>query len=1596
MDELLSTVARLAREEAPDLPAEERILEFLRHYFKHAQDSPLLSRPPRQVARALLRHARLALRRPVGQSHIALYTPTIETDGWEAGGHTVLNLVTDDKAWLVDTVRLALAAQGWALRELIHPQFHVIRDDEGRLIDMAHRSEGRPAIAEAWLWIELYPPLGQSAEEAKPDLLKTLNAHLADLDAATSDLRQMHDRLVEAARQAEDAEHSDAPEVAEMLNWLADDRFLLLGARDFEVVTSGSGATLFRPLPGGLGILRGDQRAARAFGAAPKNGELLVITKDSERSRVRRGSHLDYLGLHLVGPQGKHIERRFLGLFTASALSESVLRVPMLRGKARQVAAAIGYDPDSYGGRAVIAAIEAHPRDELLQASAAELTPIIAEIADQDDPREVISYFRAGAWGRFLTALLFFPRERYNTTVRTRLAGLLMEATGAESFQWSAQVSESPLARLYFTLKMPAGHQLPELDQARLRLAIEEATRDWGDRFLEIAERMDSSQRGVEWSESYKEAYTPIEAINDLVALNQIAGPSDMAQIMYVPVPPENGVDFRLKMLRIDSEMVLSEIMPHLASLGVEVIDERPFSVSLRDHDAHIYDFGLRLPGGPERLTGWSYQARARLTSAVAASYAGLGEADGLNRLVTDSWLDWQQVSVLRALSRYLRQLGTTYSQPYIADTLHKHKDITTDLVQLFEAKFDPWLDLAVDRSTRVSELVERVLARIDQVSALDEDRMLRQFVSVMQATVRTNFFRLDEDPLPSGTPRPGRGALAFKIDPGELDFIRSAQPRSEIFVYSPQVEGVHLRFGKVARGGIRWSDRAEDYRTEVLDLVKAQTVKNAIIVPVGAKGGFYAKRLAGLDAEARAAEGRACYASLVKAMLSITDTIVDGEPARPDRVVAWDDPDPYLVVAADKGTATFSDLANRIALAEGFWLGDAFASGGSHGYDHKQMGITARGAWVSVQRHFAEMGIDDQSDEFTCVGIGDMSGDVFGNGMLRSARTRLVAAFNHRHIFLDPNPDPQTSFGERERLFRLPSSGWDDYDPGLISAGGGVHLRTAKSIRVSPEVRAVLGLDDSTTRLTPNEMIQAILRAPVDLMWNGGIGTFVKASTETHAQAADRSNDPVRVDAAGVRARCVGEGGNLGWTQAARVEYALAGGRINTDFIDNSAGVHTSDYEVNIKILLDAEVASGRLDHDERNRLLKQTTDEVAGLVLDQNVAQNRALANSLWSAADHAGVHEQLIVRLDQDGYLNRTADGLPSSQALAGRAAEGKGLVGPELAMLLATVKNELADNVLASDLPDDPYLADRLVKYFPTPLRERFIDQMGRHPLAREIITAVAVNRFVDSQGISAATRLRDETGASSADVIRAQLTARNLMDAGWLETTTNADNELAACTKTMLRVQIRRLVERASRWLLQEHHNHFDVQTLVEELKPGVREVIGRLPELLTPTGRQRHEAAVAELVERGVRDDLARRMAGWPIAHLALPIVRVARRLGRDVGLTAGVYFTLSEMLGIDQALTSSQDLPRSGRWEIMARASVRDELINAQAAVAAQALELAPVPGMGVDQIVQEWWRAHPAAAAQRELLAEADQGEVDLARMSVVVGSLRSLLNR
>ena len=1062
-----------------------------------------------------------------------------------------------------------------------------------------------------------------------------------------------------------------------------------------------------------------------------------------------------------------------------------------------------------------------------------------------------------------------------------------------------------------------------------------------------------------------------------------------MSMAMYVPDRTDDEAELRLKIFRREASLSLSRIMPHLSLLGVDVIDERPYELTMgKDQRAFVYDFGVRVPGGADAVrTRWTPEARQRFIDAFSASYIGESESDGFNALVMGADLDWRDVSVLRSIGRYLRQVGFTYSQSYFAQALSSNVDIARQLIQLFRTRFDPRTGLDVKaRAAATNELVDKIKKALNDVASLDHDRILRSFLAVIQAMIRTNFYV------------PGRQAIALKLLPRQIPDLPEPRPEFEIFVYSPRMEGVHLRYGRVARGGVRWSDRAEDFRTEVLGLVKAQMVKNTVIVPEGAKGGFYCKRLPDpREREAWLAEGLACYQLFVSSLLDVTDNIVDGVVVPPADVVRYDADDPYLVVAADKGTATFSDVANKLSVDSRFWLGDAFASGGSAGYDHKAMGITARGAWESVRRHFREMGVDPQSTDFTCVGIGDMSGDVFGNGMLLSKHIQLVAAFDHRHVFIDPRPDPARSWEERARLFALSRSNWADYDPTLISEGGGVFPRTLKSVVITEQMRAALGIDKSVEALTPAELIRACLRAPVDLLWNGGVGTYVKAITETNDDVGDKANDGLRVDGCELRAKCVAEGGNLGFTQLGRVEYAERGGRINTDFIDNSAGVDTSDYEVNIKILLIGEVNAGRLSQDDRDELLASMTDEVAELVLKDNYDQNLALANAVYHSVSMVGVHEDWMERLESQGLLDREVEHLPSTDAVEARRSTHKGLTSPELATLLAYTKIVLEDDILASDLPDDPYLLDRLITYFPSAMQQRYADQMPKHRLYREIITTVEVNEFVNESGITCFHRLSSETGARASDVIRAQIAARVIFGATDLDKAIAAfDHRISAQMQTALRMEVRTLVERATRWLINNRRHPIDIGAAVAQFSDGVRTVQQALPTILTGRDKEALEQRLKGYQASGVPDELATAIAALPLAYAALTIGQTASQSGVDVLKVAELHFTLGQRLGLDRLLARIIELPREDRWQTMARAALRDDLHAVHAQLTAEVLNTNGAATKSARDVVLGWEKSNAAVHESVKTLRSVTSGRADLARMSVGLRVVRRLLSR
>ncbi len=1598
----------------------ETVRTLLEAYYHHVAPDDLIGRDAEDVYGAAMSQYRLAGRRPQGTATVQVSTPTVDEHGWSAAGHTVVEVVTDDMPFLVDSVTMHLARHDHGIHLVVHPQLLVVRDVAGdqrglALIgqdDVAADDFG--AVRESWMHVEIdrIEDLDRMAE-----LERGLADVLRDVRETVEDWTKMQER---ARAVVDDLREADAPvpedevaEVRELLSWLADDHFTFLGYREYVLGDADDGTDVLRVVPGtGLGILRSDPREPTRLpppvSERARDKELAVITKANSRSTVHRSAYLDYVGIKSFDDEGHVVgERRFLGLFSSAAYTESVTRIPVLRRKATGVLAQLGFTPMSHSGKALLDLLETYPRDDLFQTPVVELATTLHAVLHLQERRQLRLFVRQDLYRRYLSCLVYLPRDRYTTQVRekmqTILLGALSGSEGGASIDYTARVSESVLARLHFVVRPPQGHLVEEFDVALIEQRLADAARSWTDDFAQAAHELrgeaDGAQLVRRWGdafpEAYKEDFSARIAVTDLHRVESIDPEDGIGLHLYEPADAPVG-EGRFKVFRTGSPLSLTEVLPLFSSLGVEVVDERPYALTTGDSGlptAWIYDFGLRYDGEPGE------RGRALLQEAFLACWRGQAEADGFNRLVMAARLSWRQVSVLRAYARWLRQAGTPFSQEYIEDTLQRHCGVAKMLVEYFTARFDPGAhDLPADgesRTAKVGEVTGQISAALDDVASLDHDRILRAYVTAIGATVRTNYYAPDA----AGN---DRSYVSFKLEPQQIDDLPRPRPRFEVFVYSPRVEGVHLRFGHVARGGLRWSDRREDFRTEVLGLVKAQMVKNAVIVPVGAKGGFYPKQLPdpAVDREAWQAEGIACYRTFVSGLLDVTDNLKGERIVPPPKVVRHDGDDAYLVVAADKGTAAFSDIANEVARDYGYWLDDAFASGGSAGYDHKAMGITARGAWESVKRHFREMGVDCQSEDFTCVGVGDMSGDVFGNGMLLSEHIRLVAAFDHRHIFIDPDPDAATSFAERKRLFEMPRSSWGDYDTSLISAGGGVWPRTTKSVPVSAEARRALGLDESAHHLSPPQLMSAILKAEVDLLWNGGIGTYVKASTETHAEAGDKANDALRVDGADLRARCVGEGGNLGLTQLGRIEYARKGGRLTTDFIDNSAGVDCSDHEVNIKILLDRVVDDGDLTDKQRNALLEDMTDEVAQLVLADNVDQNLALANASAAAPSLLHVHADWMRRLERKGKLDREIEFLPSTKEIARRRGEGQGLTDPELAVLLAYTKIALAEDLIESDLPDDPFMRAHLYRYFPTPMRQTYRDRMEAHTLRREIIVTQVVNHLVNHAGMTFFHRLSGETGATAEELARAHAIAGEIYGAEALFDLVHAlDHQVDAAVQTRMRLEVRTLVERATRWLVNERW-HTDAERTVERVGTAVQQVVRELPDTLAGRDLERLDSRTAALVDGGVPDELARRIAALPPAYTALAIVEVADDRGRDPVDVARLHSVLGQRLGIDLLYDRIVALPRTDRWQTMARAALRDDLQHVHAGLTAKVLDSVGDDDVeGADEVEArvDAWIVHEGVVFERALttLTEITRDESpDLARLSVALRVARSLL--
>ena len=1572
---------------------------FLRAYFRGVGEEDLTEREPEMFAAAALRHLEEGRVRAPGRTLIEVFNADEQRDGFTSP-HTMVMIVTDDMPFLVDSVGVVFSQAEVAVHTIIHPVLSVTRDGRGRLVDMAPASD---TPSESW---QLYE-IDRQTDPAKLEALTTrLEATLADVRVSVEDWSAIRERVRALSADLKNNPPPLAPdevrEGRELLDWMEGQHFVFLGYRYYKLERGSSQDRLVPDVRSGLGILRASRtaahRGARKSGQTVIRGEvrdharereLLILTKANSTSTVHRGNYLDYIGVKSFGSHGEVTgEHRFLGLWTSTAYYSSPRDIPVLRQKVQRVVDNFALDPASHDAKAVINVLETYPRDELFQASVPDLVRIVRGVVNLYERRTVRLLARRDPYHRFYSCLIYVPRDRYNTEVRQRIEQIVLEEFEGTNVETQVQISDSNHARVHVVVRTdPDDRRKVDLPAVEKRIAAAATT--WNDRLRTVLVTRQDEASALALASRYKRAFPlayeediePADALDDLADLEALrAQPDQLRLSLHRPVfqKPER---VHLKVVKRGEPVPISDVLPMLENFGLRVISERPYELAWPDGGAAwIQDFELE---HRERLRVDIPRVEGIFREALLAAWRSEVENDGFNRLLLAAGLNAREIVVLRAYCRYLLQTGVPFSQAYMERTLASNAGIARNLVRLFETLFEPGSSKRA--ASRAEKLVETIRASLDTVTSLDEDRILRAYLTLVQATLRTNYYQLDE----SGKPK---SYVSFKLDPQKIPDLPLPRPKFEIFVYSPRVEGVHLRMGYVARGGIRWSDRREDFRTEVLGLMKAQNVKNTVIVPVGAKGGFVPKRLPVGSREAVQAEGVACYQTFIRGLLDVTDNIVNGRVVTPARVARRDGDDAYLVVAADKGTATFSDIANAISLEYGFWLGDAFASGGSAGYDHKKMGITARGAWECVKRHFREIGIDTQAQNFTAIGIGDMSGDVFGNGMLLSQHMRLLAAFNHQHIFLDPDPDAATSFKERERLFDLPRSTWEDYDRKKISRGGGVYSRSAKSITLSSQAQMVLGLQ--TSAATPNEIVRAILLMPVDLLWNGGIGTYVKASDETHNEVGDRANDAVRVNGAQLRAKVAGEGGNLGFSQRGRVEYALNGGRLNTDFIDNSAGVNTSDVEVNIKIVLNPLVEAGKITRGERNRLLARMTSEVATLVLRNNYLQSQALSTLEIQSAARLAEYQHIIRSLERTGELNRAIEFLPADEELAERRKRGLGLTRPELSVVLAYSKIWLSNHLLASDVPEDAYLSLELERYFPAAVRERFPRAIGKHRLRREIIATATTNSVVNRMGPTFVPRTQEETGAEPAEIARAYTAAREIFDMRklWAQIE-GRDNKITAKLQYGMMYQTSRLLRHVTYWLLAYRRRELHVDTAVNEFRRGVRELEAEIGQVLVGIDRDKFELVRKEHVDAGAPAELASRIASLDAHNAALDIVELATKFQARVVDVARVYFEVGMRIGLDWLRSQIEQLRVEGPWQAVARTGLRDGALRIHRRLAERVLargDKGPAPAR-----VGTWIEAAGEELGhwQRTLADMRTAGAADFATLTVGVETVRKL---
>ncbi len=1572
-----------------------QIKTLLNLYYQYIPISELEMENPSDLMGAIIAHWQLLRNRTDTTPMIRVYNPNFEEHGWQSP-HTIVEIIADDIFFLVDSISMGLNRTGLTIHLTIHPVVQTVRNKTGALLEI-NEPTAEDGKRESLIRFQVEKQLSSEVMQALEIMIRSV---IKDVGLANQDWLAMQEKVQSIGDGQENLKLLKRKEIDEansFLKWIVDNHFTFLSYCEFDLVNETGKERLELDKSSLLGLITAPSDSEHSAEAIiPVLGDqykkfsgYLVVTKANARSRVHRPAYLDFIGVKRYNAKGE-VDGLYciVGLFASAAYSSPTRDIPLLRKKVREVSRSAGLSLHSHSARALNNLLDTFPRDTLFQVTAPEMRDIALGILGLQERQRTRLFISKDSFDRFYSCLIYLPRERYNRELRIRIQKTLVEAFCGTEVEFSTQFSESILARVHYIIHCPQGQEI-NFDHDALEQKIIATSQTWQDGLLEALDELYGEAKAAEYFRAYSQAFPggfredfyPRTAATDIARLEQSRINNELGLHFYRPILESNErVHFRLYSMA--RPIPLSDAIPILEDMGLSVHGERPYQIRHGDGHFWIHDFSMRYAKGADRLTDESSEL---FQEAFLKVWNGEADSDGFNQLVLDAGLSWRKIVLIRAYSRYLKQIKLPYSQAYIIESLTLHADITSLLVKLFYLKFDPESN---NDPLKQDAVLNRIESLLESVSSLDHDRIIRCFINLIQSTLRTNYFQPDK----SGE---DKTYISFKIDSSKVNGMPLPRPMFEIFVFSTRMEGVHLRGGKVARGGLRWSDRMEDYRTEVLGLMKAQMIKNTVIVPVGSKGGFIVKRMPIKESREKSLEEVTfCYKTLLRGMLDITDNLVGGEVIPPENVIRQDEDDPYLVIAADKGTATFSDLANSVADEYGFWLGDAFASGGSAGYDHKKMGITAKGAWESVKRNFRELGTDIQTTDFRVVGIGDMAGDVFGNGMLLSRHIKLVAAFNHMHIFIDPDPDPEASYSERERLFNLPRSSWGDYNKDLISKGGGIFSRSAKSISLNSEIKSLLGV--KADRLTPNEVINLLLKAQIDLLWNGGIGTYIKSEHEANDQVWDKANDGVRVNGNDLRCKVVGEGGNLGATQLGRVEYAAKGGLIHTDAIDNSAGVDCSDHEVNIKILLGQIVANGDMTRKQRDKLLVEMTDDISRLVLADNYSQTQAISMVASSAPQKLYEHARFIDFLEQKGMLNRELEFLPSKKEIIDRQAAKGGLLKPEISILLSYSKMTYYEALINSDIPDDEYLHSELMNYFPKVLSDRYADQILDHRLRREIISTYLTNSIVDHIGPGFGFRVREEVGSNIAGVTRAYLSARRIFstDQIW-EEIQDQDNKVVASVQIELMQQLTTLLERAVIWILQHRRNNVVIKDLVAYFQQGVEELIIAMPNPLAAKDRLALNNQIKHFVKAGVPRDLAQKISAMIPLSSALDIVEVANQGHKDIPLVGSLYYNLGTSMEFRWLRRQINLLGGHTHWHHLAKTRLIDTLNSYQRELTAQVLK-STKPYKSARKRIGQWAETNQFAVDRHlQMISELkSRSEIDFAMLSVCVSGVSGLL--